>query len=344
MTLSDPASFGDDPIAGPIVGIVGCGVTGGKVASHVAKAGMRVAAFDTDTGAARRVAQRVAGVAVDDPSDLTVADLVVLCHPAPHEELAISLIGHGVGVVSLADEMNDLHRLLALDEMAHDAGVLLVIGAAMGPGFSGVLARSLTQQVPVIEELHVALHGTGGPACAHQHHRALGDRATTWHDGAWIDRAGGSGRELCWFPEPIGARDCYRAAVGDPLLLQRAFPSAMRISARVSATRRDRLTARLPMLVPPHAEGSLGAVRVEARGCDLSGARVTAIVGASGLAADIAAATAAAVAIGCHEVALPSGVHVLGSDALGPLRLLERVMRLGVHVQEFTGVARATTW
>ena len=39
-----------------------------------------------------------------------------------------------------------------------------------------------------------------------------------------------------------------------------------RVTARVAASRRDRLTARLPMLRPPHPEGLIGAVRVEVRG------------------------------------------------------------------------------
>ena len=66
------------------------------------------------------------------------------------------------------------------------------------------------------------------------------------------------------------------------------------ISARVSATRRDRLTARLPMLPPPHASGDLGSVRVEVRGALADGARHTVIAGASGATADLAAAVCAA--------------------------------------------------
>ena len=77
---------------------------------------------------------------------------------------------------------------------------------------------------------------------------------------------GGSGRELVWFPDPVGAADCYRAGLADPVLLHRAFPDVARIESRQAATRRDRLTSRLPMLRPPHAEGLVGAVSVEVRG------------------------------------------------------------------------------
>mgnify|MGYP003378866890 CR=1 FL=1 len=71
----------------------------------------------------------------------------------------------------------------------------------------------------MVDELHVATHGTAGPACARQHHRALGDTALGWHDNEWIEPPGGSGRDLVWFPEPIAANDCYRAALAGAQLL-----------------------------------------------------------------------------------------------------------------------------
>ena len=76
-----------------------------------------------------------------------------------------------------------------------------------------------------------------------------------WTEGTPRRRAGGSGRELVWFPEPVGGADSYRAALADPLLLAPVFPGARRITARMAATRRDRLTSWLPMLRPPHPEG-----------------------------------------------------------------------------------------
>ncbi|HNJ98982.1 MAG TPA: hypothetical protein PLV13_12710 [Ilumatobacteraceae bacterium] len=223
-------------------------------------------------------------------------------------------------------------------------GVPLVVGAGMAPGLSGLLARYVADQVHTVEELHVAIHGTAGPACAHQHHRALGDTALGWHDGEWTEPPGGSGRELVWFPEPIGAHDCYRAAVGDPMLLRRAFPQALRVSARVSATRRDRLTARLPMLTPPHPAGDLGAVRVEARGAGPDGERVTVIAGAAGPTGNLAGAVAAACALALVHDTIEPGVHSTACAHLAELGLLHDVTTMGVKVQEFTGVARATSW
>ena len=139
-------------------------------------------------------------------------------------------------------------------------------------------------------------------------------------------------------------RDCYRGALPDPFLLHRIFPAASRISARVSGTRRDRLTARLPMLTPPHAAGDLGAVRVEVRGAAADGARVTVIAGASGPTGDLAAAVTTACIETCLTGSIEPGVHLVGEAALDPQSLLRRAVVLGVRLQEFTGVARSSAW
>ena len=132
---------------------------------------------------------------------------------------------------------------------------------------SGLLGRIIVAGVfDHVDEIHVAKVGTGGPSCAAAHHRALGGTALDWRDGEWVTRRAGSGRELCWFPDPIGGEDCYRAALADAVLLAPAFPGIARITARMGANRRDRITSRFPMLRPPHPEGGPGGARVEVRG------------------------------------------------------------------------------
>ena len=331
---------------GPVIGVVGGGVTGGQVATQLtdfAVDGRRVGLIVHDEQAmvARRLATFIGGVATEQLEDLAAADVVAFCQPSPHAELAARFLDAGVTVVSTSDDPDDVIDLLGL-AAAHRPP--LVIGAAMAPGMSGLLARSLAGELDSADEIHVAVSGTGGPACARRHHRALGARALGWADGDWIERRGGSGRELCWFPDPMGARDCYRAAHADPVLLHLAFPDVERITVKVSATRRDRLTSRLPMLRPPHVGGNLGAVRVELRGGLAGGARWTVIAGAAGRTAALAAAVCAAAVEACAEGQVPPGVHTPGDEALEPAGLLARVVHHGVTIQEFTGVARPSTW
>ena len=331
MTTPDSAS--------PIVGLVGYGVTGRSIGAQLLDLKIRVAVFDPALAVASRGA-----IKVGDASDLAVTDAIALCHPHPHAQLAEEYLAAGVSVVSMSADISDVRALVDLDDLARRRGAALIVGAAMSPGLTGLLADHLWRQLDVAEEIHIATHGTAGPACAVQHHDALGETAIGWHDGQWIERPGGSGRELDWFPEPIKAKDCYRAAMPDPFLLHRMFPSASRISARVSGTRRDRLTARLPMLTPPHAAGDVGAVRVEVRGAAQDGARVTVIAGAAGPTSQLAAAVTVACLESCLAGQLAPGVHLVGGASLDPPALLRRVVELGVRLQEYTGVARATAW
>jgi hypothetical protein len=187
-----------------------------------------------------------------------------------------------------------------------------------------------------VDEIHIAKSGTGGPACARQHHRALGRGAIDWRDGSWDARPGGSGRELCWFPDPIGPQDCYRAELPDALLVVPAFPGVRRVTSRVSATRRDRLTARLPMLWPTDPEGGPGAVRVEVRGRS-DGRGSVLVYGAMDRPAVAAGAVAA---VACRFI-VEGSLKRFGSaglaESVDSLAFLSELARRGVRAAVFEG-------
>ena len=328
------------------IGVVGAGVTGSRIIDQLCSTGHdHVLLYDTKA----LVAQRLANVRRRDSASVRTASwhellsassgvsVVVLSCAAPHAQLARQLLSAKISVVSLSDDVADVLELLELHEIATVNGTTLIVGAASSPGMSGLLLRHLADSFDSIDEVHVALHGTGGPDCARQHHRALSGQSIGWHDHDWIRRPAGSGRELCWFPPPIGAYDCYRAEVPDPLLLKRAAPELQRVTARVSATRRDRVTARLPMLAAPNQEGGLGGLRIEARGMR-NGERSMAVLGVAEriaqVAGVVAATTAAALLSGEINV---RGARVLGEAALPNEMLLRRVLNGGVRLHEFVG-------
>lgn len=323
-----------------IIGVLGAGVTGQAVGRTLRHRGLRTAWFDVQPGAARRAADRYGGVVLHSEFDLASTDAVVVASPRPHAPIVSLLLAEGCNVVSVGDDLRDVPAMCDQADSAVAAGARLVVGAGMSPGLSGLLARHLATQLASVDEIHVATHGTGGPACARQHHHALGARALGWHDDEWVERPGGSGRELVWFPEPIGPADCYRGALADPVVLHHAFPDAARISARVSARRRDRLTARLPLLAPPHREGDRGAIRVEVRGAGTTGERITLVVGAVGRTGDIAGTVAALFAEACSDGRVPVGLTVPGDAHLPTVDLLDAAADAGVLLQEYTGVVR----
>lgn len=324
------------------IAVIGAGVVGGRVVRQLASHGTPVKVFD------RRTDVRQAAIwssDVEEVVDLSMLDplltpVVVLATTSSQIELARAFLAHGHHVVTTSDDVEDVRLLLDLESTATNAGVSIVVGAAASPGLTGLLVHELASRVEELDEIHVAFHGTGGPECARQHHRALAAGSLSWHDGEWLHRPGGSGRDLLWFPEPIGGKDCYRAALVDPIILHRVFPSAGRISARMSANRRDRLTARLPMLSPPHPEGGLGGVRVEVRGSS-KGERVTEVAGVAERTGIIAAAVAAASADNVRS-RLENGERVTGRILLGDGRLDNRalvddVIRRGITVFEYVG-------
>ncbi len=307
------------------VALIGAGVVGDRVARRLPSVVSRAEVVQFDPRSARTW-----------PSDIDVA---VLAHGGAHAPTAAWLLDLGVAVVSVSDDLADVRALSDLDHRAVAAGVPLVVGAGMAPGLTGLLTRLLASQLASCDEIHIAIHGTAGPACARQQHRALSGRAVGLHDRAWIRRPAGSGRELCYFPEPVGPYDCYRAELASPVLLHEAFPDAERISARVSANRRDRFTAWLPMLSPPHREGGVGAIRVEVRGADERGGRVTLIAGVAELVATATAASALAFTAAVLNDELAAGVVRAGDAGLDTVQLLRTVGQAGVRLQEYTGVS-----
>lgn len=322
--------------------VVGAGATGSRIARQLRSSGRVecVEIRDQQPDRARRLADMLgAGTAYGDGRRMRAGTAaVVLATPAGTQAaLAGRAVHRGIPVVATSNQMSEVRRLLALDQEARHRGVPVVIGAGFMPGLTGLLARHGAEELERVDEIHVAKVGTGGPACARQHHRSLSSTALDWRDGKWTRRAGGSGRELVYFPDPIGGRDCYRAGLPDALLLVPEFPGVERVTARRAATRRDRLTAPLPMLRPPPAEGGIGAVRVELRGRVGLERRVI-VMGAIERPAVAAAAVAACTTLHVVGDRSPAGAYGLAGVA-EPLPLLRSVGDCGVRPMRFEGVS-----
>jgi saccharopine dehydrogenase-like NADP-dependent oxidoreductase len=272
--------------------------------------------------------------------ELGGADVVVLASPVPGYPLAKASLEAGVPVVSVSDDPDEVQSLLQLDEEALARGLPLALGAGMAPGLSCLLATWAAQSMDDISEVHVATLGTGGPACAKRRHAALREAVEEWHDGSWVRKVASSGRELVWFPGQTGA-DCYRVNRADAILLARAFPALRSVTTRAAASRRDRLTSWLPMLRPPHPEGTVGAVRVEARGWR-GHASESVLIGARGRPALLAGTVAAATAVRAATGQLRSGAGGLASLVVSPGELLAELSQRGVSVMTFEGATSAS--
>ena len=245
----------------------------------------------------------------------------------------------GLPVVSVADTPSDVRSLLELDTEAKQRGVSVIAGAAMAPGLSCLLAAFAATHLDELTEVHVAVLGTGGPACARSLRAALRGQAEEWRDGGWR-KVEGSGRELVWFPVEGGA-DCYRVSRADPLLLARAFPGLASVSARVGVSRSGR--ARLWLRVPRGPKPRAGALVVEVRG-RRAGRAETVLLGANGDPASVAGAVAAGATELAGERRLRPGAGGLASMVDEPGGLLAWLARRGVKAQLFEGAGPTPTW
>lgn len=326
--------------------IHGVGAVGARAARHLVASdeisGVQVT--DNDERRAKAVASslgpKARAFATADTSVWSPGDVVVLATPPTRQAvLARDAVAAGCHVVATADSIPAVRALLDLDAEARERGLAVLVGSGFSPGLSCVLARHAAGQLDEVEEVHVARHGTGGPACARQHHAALRGRGIDWRDHGWTRRSPGSGRELCFFPDPIGGADCYRAALPDALLLVPAFPGVRRVTARLAATRRDRFTAGLPMLRPPHPEGRIGALRVEVRGRRNS-VSDTVVLGAIDRPAVAAGTVAGLAARWVAAGRVEPGAQGL-ANAVDPLRFLQDLSDAGVRAAVFEGDAAA---
>ncbi len=322
------------------VAVVGLGTTGSHLARQLRRPDVEhLQLHDPDDSRVRSVRgalDRELTAETGPPTATDPPDVVVLASPTgTHLDTARKMLDAGSHIVSISDDPIEVEQLLALDPLAIERGRSVVVGAGFCPGLSEILARWAGDQLDRVAGISVATAGTGGPACARQHHRALKRESRDWRHGRWEVRRGGSGRDLAWFPDPIGARDTYLAALASPLILQRTYPEADRISARVAANRRDRLTIRLPMLRRPHLDGGPGGIRVEVRG--RAGEAVeTLVYGVMDHPSVAAGTVAAVVAIAAGRQLAPLGANGLAAwDE--PVALLTELHRRGVRAATFTG-------
>src|SRR5215207_170093 len=183
--------------------VVGAGAVGARAARHLAAVGdVELHVHDIRSERAASVAQALGPAArVSEDAD-EACDVAILAVPAgSHAERAAGLARRGIAVVSTSDAVTDVRALLDLDAEATERGVAVLAGAAFAPGLTCLLAAHAATMFDQVDEVHVARAGTGGPACARQHHAALSGAALDWRDGGWMHRTAGSGRELCWFPD-----------------------------------------------------------------------------------------------------------------------------------------------
>ena len=346
--------------------LVGAGAVGRRAARQLAETdGVdRILIADRDPEAADDAAEtmgeraEVTGWRPDRPLPGGV-DVVASAVGGPAERAVFErAVEAGVPAAGCGDDSGTVRSLLDLDDAAREAGVTLAAGCGLAPGLADVLARHAADAVETVEEIHVARAGSAGPACRQSIMRSERGPVLEWRDGAWARHRAGSGRQLVWFPSPVGGLDCHRTGSGQAALLLDAFPTLRRASMRIASPlgpgRQDpvvRLLGRIPVVSTAllggnaarrqEPDGDWGAVWVEVRGRRGRSEEIL-VYGAVDRMAFAAGAVLAVAALwlggqGAAPVAA-TGAHGLAT-LVDPVPFLGELARRGVKAAVFEGAS-----
>lgn len=256
---------------------------------------------------------------------------------APAATIARAAVDAGVPVAAACDDEEGLTELRALDDAARSREATVVLGCALAPGLTDVLARHAANLLDEPDEVHVARAGTAGPACTATLRRARREKPLEWGPQG-VHEARRAGAQLVWFPDPVGARECVTIAGGAELLPD-AVPGVRRATIRAAdapPTRR----------FPParrNTDDEWGAARVEVWGWR-DGRREAVVYGVIERPA-VAAGTVLAVTVARIAGCLPDlqlrdgspGARSLGA-LVEPAPFLGELARRGVKAAAFEGV------
>lgn len=326
--------------------LVGAGAVGRRAARQLAEtdAVERILVVDHSAGRAREVAAAIGAKAeaipwrITDPLPPEVVVVAAATDASSEREIAERALEARVPLASCSDDPDAVRALLDLDDAAQEAGVVLAAGCGLAPGLSDVLARHAADALDDVEEVHVARSGSAGPACGRSVEHSGRGAVLEWRDGAWVRERAGSGRQLVWFPGPVGGRDCRRAGSGQASLLVDAFPRVKRASMRVAHRAPGGRQSRRRRADP---DGDWGAVWVEVRG-RRGRAEEVLVYGAvdrMAFAAGTVLALSAAWLGGLGEGRVTqAGAHGLGA-LVDPVPFLAELARRGVRAATFEGAS-----
>jgi hypothetical protein len=346
--------------------LVGAGAVGRRAARQLAETDVveRILITDRAAAAADEAAEamgpRAAAVdwSPDRPLPAGVDVVASAIGGAAERSVFERALEAGVPAAGCADDADTVRSLLDLDDAAREAGVALAAGCGLAPGLADVLARHAADAVEMVDEVHVARAGSAGPACRSAVDRSAHGSVLEWRDGAWGRHRAGTGRQLVWFPAPVGGLDCHRAGSGQAALLLDAFPTLARASMRIASPLGAappipglRLIGQVPVvsaLLPGRGaprrrdpDGEWGAVWVEVRGRRGRSEQVL-VYGAVDRIAFAAGAVLTVAALwlagqGAAPVAA-TGVHGLAA-LVDPVPFLGELARRGVKAAVFEGAS-----
>ena len=190
-----------------LTAVVGTGAVGGRIARRLAEepSVSQVLVCGRRSFSAGGLAESFERVRECSLADVFQADLVVLATPSgTHLSLASRLIREHTAVISVSDHPEEVRGLLLMDSQAASKGVSLIVGAAFSPGLHVCARRSRVRGARRGLRHSRLASRVGGTSLRAQVSRCSQALRLVPQGGSLAARRGGSGREISWFPDPIG--------------------------------------------------------------------------------------------------------------------------------------------
>lgn len=259
-------------------------------------------------------------------------DIVIVTHQDPEEHRGAidAALDQRKKVISTSTDADLIDHYLHLG--AFETRHWLVLGASFTGAATALLVAYGAQQFDTVDEVHVGIHVPAERAIRFGNLRFI--QPPDWKQEYSVDDLG---RELLWFPEPVGPQDCKITSGGEALLGELSMALTQdqvdRVTMRKSTQSvKERVMTALPGIkAPPHAP--FGAVRVELRG-QRNGERVTRVWGAVDRPQLFGGAVAAVIA-NAHD-RIENGVWSCAT-ALGHEDVLSSLYWRGFRVAEYVG-------
>lgn len=293
-----------------------------------------------------RVQQAVASLGggcrgTEDPDEaLLDCDVALLCFPGDPAPAARKALGAGAHVVSMSTTAGAASDLLALEGAAGGARRHVVVGAGFSPGLSELVAAHLAGRFDRLDEIDLAVTGSGGVACRQERMAGWpglsGSALGKWPLAALMKSLLPDQGVLRWFPEPLGQLRCEIGSGAEELLLRAIGPNPASVTLHQYRSVGERVLSVLPSpLASRKPEADLGGLAVELRGLTAEGSEVM-LAGAVDRPA-VAAGTVAAVAAGWAVDGRLGGRWAggVGTKVAQPAVFLAELARRGVKVAEF---------
>ncbi len=152
------------------------------------------------------------------------------------EKVGLAAIRAGVPLVDICDDDDATVKMLALDGLARQAGVMLIVGVGWTPGLSNLLAVKAASELDEPQDCDITWVGStsdseGQAVILHVLH-AITRSTPSFIGGGWVDLPALTHHRWVDFPEPIGRVNAYVCGHPEPLTVPRYLPKLRSVVLR----------------------------------------------------------------------------------------------------------------